>query len=154
MAKFKFLIASAALPFLAATHTTDKFKLKYRFLSFLIAVGTQAMRWLSVCCLLLQNISKRIPTKIGQSIPLLLSFPIFKANHLVFKFTYVLNQRRLRLLCGEDFFLKFYDRRVATGGVVDILQSLRYIKSGLNSAQASERFSHYHDVFPNVCASE
>ena len=96
------------------------------------------MRRFSICCLWLQRISKRIPSKIGQSIPLLLSFPIFKASHFCFKFVYALNQRRLRLLCGKDFFLKFYNRSVANGGVIDVLQSLREIESGLNGAESSQ----------------
>ena len=61
---------------------------------------------------------------------LLLSIPFFKASHFFFKFTYTINQRRLRLLRGQDFFLKFYDRGIATGSIINILQSLRNIKSG------------------------
>ena len=111
------------------------------------------MRRFSIGCLWLQGISKGIPSEVGQSIPLLLSFPLFKASHFFFKVVYALNQRRLRLLCGEDAFLKFYNRRVATGDIVDILQSLRYIEGGLECAKAGEYFSNHH-VSPDVCASE
>jgi hypothetical protein len=55
-----------------------------------------------------------------------------------FKIVCTFNQGRLRLLCGEDFFLKFYDRRIATGSVVDILQSLRDIERGLERANSGE----------------
>jgi hypothetical protein len=39
--------------------------------------------------------------------------------------------------------LQFYDRRVATGSVIDILKSLRDIEGGLKSAYASEYFGHH-----------
>jgi hypothetical protein len=68
--------------------------------------------------------------------------PMLQARPRVFKIAYRLNQFRLRRLCGEDFFLKFYDRRIATGSVVDILKSLRNIESGLNGTQASKYLSN------------
>src|SRR5947208_1193347 len=39
--------------------------------------------------------------------------------------------RYLRRLCSDDFFLKFYHRRVANGGVIDVLQSF-YVAALLN----------------------
>ncbi len=36
-----------------------------------------------------------------------------------------------RRLCSDDFFLKFYHRRVANGGVIDVLQSF-YVAALLN----------------------
>lgn len=71
--------------------------------------------------------------------------PLFKLSHLFFKIAYTLNQRRLRLLGGEDFFLKVYDRPIAGGGVVNVLQSLREIKRSLDRAEACNRFT-YHDA--------
>ncbi len=82
-----------------------------------------------------------------QFIALLLSIPCFKTSHFCFKLAYSIQQRRLRLACSEDFFLKFYHRRIATGGVVNVLQSLRNIESGLKSAQTSKDFP-YHDTRP------
>lgn len=102
------------------------------------------MNWLAFCCVGLQFVSKRVPTKILKLVALLLSIPCFKASHFCFKFVYALNQRRLRRLCSEDFFLKFYNRRVAIGGVVHILQSLRNIESGLKAAEASHEFCGNH----------
>jgi hypothetical protein len=67
-----------------------------------------------------------------------LGIPLFKASHFFFKLSYALNQRRLRLLCGEDLFLKFYDRRISDGGIIDILQSLRRIVQGLEYAKSSQ----------------
>jgi hypothetical protein len=45
----------------------------------------------------------------------------------------------LLLAGGKDHFLKFYDRSVANGSVVDVLQSLRDIKRGLEEAEASDK---------------
>lgn len=39
--------------------------------------------------------------------------------------------------------MQFYDRSVATGSVVNILQSLRYIESGLKGAEASKNFTDH-----------
>jgi len=116
-------------------------------MTVLVAVCTYAMDWLSVCCLLLQKVSERSSTKVGQLVPLLLSFPCFKASHFFFKIAYALNQRKLRLLCGEDFFLKVYDSPVASGNIVDVLQSLRQIKRSLDRAEPHNQFSG-HVVSP------
>ena len=107
------------------------------------------MGGVATCCVWLQRVSERVPSEIGKLIAFFLSVPFFKASHMCFKFAYTFNQRRLFLLCGEDFFLQFYDRRIATGSIVDVLQSLRYIKCGFDGAQASECFT-YHDVPSSV----
>ncbi len=78
-----------------------------------------------------------------QFIPQLLSIPCFEASHFFFKLAYSFNQIRLRRLCNEEFFLQFYDRRVSTGGVVNILQSLREIERGLKGAEASKSFPYH-----------
>ena len=104
------------------------------------------MRWFGRVHAFFLRISEHALTPdAGKLVILLLSIPCFKASHFFFKLAYTLQQRRLRLLCSEDFFLQFYDRRIATGSVIDILQSLRYIKSGLDGAEASKYFSN-HDV--------
>src|SRR3990167_7569400 len=114
-------------------------------MAILIAGGTQAMRWFSACFLWLKFVGERSPSKILKLVALFLSFPCFKCSHFCFKLVYALNQRRLRGLASEDFFLEFYDCRIATGCVVNILQSLREIEGGLKRAEASNRFT-YHDV--------
>jgi hypothetical protein len=63
------------------------------------------MQRFTACFFGLKFVSERSPSKILKLVALLLSFPCFKASHLLFKFTYSLNQRRLRRLCGENFFL-------------------------------------------------
>jgi hypothetical protein len=50
---------------------------------------------------------------------------------------------------GEDFFLEFYDRSVATGSVINILQSLRKIESGLQGANTIKYLSD-HVCFSNA----
>jgi hypothetical protein len=43
----------------------------------------------------------------------------------------------------SNFFLEFYDRRVATGSVVNILQSLRYIERGLEGADSAQNLCYH-----------
>jgi hypothetical protein len=99
------------------------------------------MGWFSARFRFFQRVSERSPSKILKFIAVFLSFPCFKASHLFFKFTYSLQQRRLRLLASQDSFLEFYNGRIAPGGVVDILQSLRKIECGLERAKTSYQFS-------------
>lgn len=80
-------------------------------------------------------------TDLGELIAGLVCIPCFKASHLFFKLAYSINQARLRRLRGQDFFLQFYNRRVATGSIVNVLQSLRDIERGLDGAQASINFT-------------
>ncbi len=79
----------------------------------------------------------------GQLIPLLIAVPCFKLSHACFKLAYTLNQHRLLRLCGQDFFLKFYGDRVASGGITNILQSLRKIEHGLKRAKTSEYLTNH-----------
>jgi hypothetical protein len=70
-----------------------------------------------------KRISQTSTSEVGQYIPLLICIPCFKLSHAAFKLAYRINQRRLLRLRGQDFFLKFYDRSIATGGVVNILKT-------------------------------
>ena len=119
--------------------------LEDRFYTILIAVWTYLMHWFGALSLRLQRISKGSAPKFLKLIALLLSFPFFKVSHFFFKRAYILNHIRLRRLCVEDFFLKFYDRRIATGGVTDVLQSLRNIERGLKDADAFSKGYTTHD---------
>lgn len=89
---------------------------------------------------------KRSRWQLSQLIALLLMIPCFIASNFLFKRAYSLNQRRLLHLCGQDFFLKFYDRPVAGGDIVCILNSLRHIKHGLECAKTSEKFSNHYSL--------
>jgi len=82
-------------------------------------------------------------------IALLVCFPTFKLSHASFKLAYRLNQIRLRRLCGENFFLQFYDRPVAEGSITDITQSLRHIKRGLDGAESS-KYLRDHVISPTA----
>ncbi len=117
--------------------------LEIKLLSIGGAICTDSVKGLAVAHRCFYRKSNNARTNIGKFVALLICFPIFQASHLLFKVAYFLNQRRLRLLCREDFFLKFYDRRIASGDIVDVLQSLRYIKSGLDGAEASEYFGNH-----------
>jgi hypothetical protein len=116
--------------------------LKERFFAALKAICTEMMRGFAFLCLCLQNVSDSAP-KWFKFIFLLLSIPCFKASHFFFKLAYAINQRRLRRLCSEEFFLKFYNGRIAVGGVVNVLQSLREIEGSLKRAESSESFPYH-----------
>ena len=90
--------------------------LENRFHAILVAICTQGMAGFAMCFRLFQHVSDHSGNKLYKAIALLLSVPCFRASHFFFKLAYALNQRHLLRLCGEDFFLKFYDRRVANGG--------------------------------------
>jgi hypothetical protein len=115
---------------------------KNRILAVTVALCTKPMRWFAGLGTVLSHANESALPNVFQFVFLLLSIPSFKASHFFFKLAYSLNQLRLRDLCGEDLFLQFYDRRVANGCVVDILQSLGEIKHGLESAKASEHFGN------------
>ena len=102
--------------------------LEETFLGLLIAMGTKAMRWLSVCHLWLKAVGDRTGSETLHLIALLFSFPIFEAHNLLFKITYALGSRRLRLasekkrLLGlDDMFLErdfdIIDARLSVGSV-------------------------------------
>lgn len=118
----------------------------------LITSSTNAMRGFAVAHVWLQKVSKRSTSKIGQLIPLHLCVPCFKLSHAFFKLAYLLNQRRLLRLCGQDFFLEFYGDRVASGRIADILQSYRKIEHSLERAKASEYFTD-HEIRLSVLST-
>lgn len=132
--------------FMANQHLTSAGRanlgLEYACLTILEACCAKPMRWFGALCLFFQGISQRLMISGNrlQLIPLLLSFPCFEASHFFFKLGYAFQSRKLLLAGGEDLFLKFYNRRVADGSVVDVLQSLRRIKEGLEDAEASDKF--------------
>ncbi len=117
--------------------------LENRLLAALIAICTKHMEWFAVLHAQLRRVGENVGADLLKFVALFLCIPCFQASHFFFKLSYMFGQRRLRLLCGEDFFLKFYDRRVATSGTVNVLQSLRYIEGGLKGAEASDRFTNY-----------
>src|SRR5579862_4995671 len=94
-------------------------RLKDRFVTLVIAIGTKTMHWFGAAAVFLQLVGKRSGIDLCELIFLLLSVPVFQLSHFCFKLTYALQQRRLRLLgaeCarlgGEDFSLKFDNLRL------------------------------------------
>ncbi len=124
-------------------------RLQKTWLTILIAICAKPSILLGAAHGFLENLNKSTGSHFLKFIALFLCFPCFKASHFFFKLAYSLQQRRLMLACGEDFFLKFYDRPIANGSVVDVLQSLRHIVHGLESAQASKHFTN-HTVSSNA----
>jgi hypothetical protein len=133
-------IASARIP---------RFLFEERFESRIIAGCTKLMRWFSIGQLFLRRIGDDAGSQLIKFIALLLCIPCFKASHFFFKIAYSLNQRRLRRLCSEDFFLKFYDGLVPSGSVVNILNALRNIHRRLEGANAHHSFCNDHKSPPS-----
>src|SRR4051812_20515733 len=71
--------------------------LQKRFLSGLVAICTQPMRWFSTASVRLQHISDAATPNVLKLVILLLCPPCFEASHFFFKIAYLANQRRLRL---------------------------------------------------------
>ncbi len=112
--------------------------LKDRTASILIAIWTYGMRRFAAFHTFFLFIDKStVVPNLLKYVALLVSFPCFEISHFFFKLAYAAQQRRLRLLSSEDFFLEFYDRRVETGGVANLLQSLRQIECSLERAKAA-----------------
>ena len=114
-----------------------------RLSSLLVAVCTYVMARFSDASLFLYRVDEHTWGQLAKLIAILLAIPCFELSHFFFKLGYAVNQRRLLKLCGDDFFLKFYDRPVANGRIVDVLQSLRHIEHGLEEAKASDKFRRH-----------
>jgi hypothetical protein len=61
----------------------------------LVAICTYGMKWFGALSIGLNRASEGTGSQILQLVPLLLSFPCFKASNFFFKLSYRLNQRRL-----------------------------------------------------------
>src|SRR5947209_4973919 len=120
------VFAGRASPYLSCSIHLNV--LQCRLMIMLVAICTYPMRWFGAAHSWLQHISERTPSQVLKLIILLFTFPCFKASHFFFKLAHALQTHRLRIACGEDFFLKFYDHSIATGSVIDVLESLREIK--------------------------
>src|SRR5438876_441930 len=101
------------------------------------------MRRFAILFPFFRDVREQSSIQVYKLIALLLSFPCFKASHFFFKLAYALQQHRLLLTSGEDFFLKFYSHRVARGGIVQVFQSLRNIEHGLERAKTSKNFANH-----------
>jgi hypothetical protein len=114
-------------------------RLYYRYA--LVAIETicaHPMRWFGVASVWFQHVSQRALPDSLKFITLLLSFPCFEVSHFFFKLAYAMQQRRLCFACGEDLFLKFYNRAVPSGSVTQILYGLRQIESSLKRVKTPD----------------
>jgi len=103
------------------------------------------MRWFGAASLWFQHISQRSPSQSFKIVFLLFSIPCFKISNFCFERAYFLNQRKLRLLGGEDLFLKLYDRALPSGGISHVLYGLRDIKHRLECADPRKYLSDHID---------
>jgi hypothetical protein len=90
--------------------TKSSKELHKRSLSVLVTMCAKPMRRFGAASVWLQHEGKCTRSKTFQFVFILLSIPLFKASHFLFKRAYALQSRKLRLLCGEDLFLECYDR--------------------------------------------
>src|SRR5687768_10822506 len=93
------------------------FCLQDRFDTLRVAVWTKLMLRLAGLCVGLQHVKENTRVEALQFIVLPLSIPCFQLRHFAFKLAYLLNQRRLLRLSGQDFFLKVYDSGISNGSV-------------------------------------
>src|SRR5665811_2067280 len=139
---FDFGLASVAIPRTIMDNRMPA-ALQERLEAPLIAICTNCMGWFAVLHSLFRNEGEKASPQVLQFVALLICIPCFQCSHFFFKLAYVLNQRRLLRLCGEDFPLEVYNRSVASGSVVDILK-MRAQRSWKISLVTEERlFQHY-----------
>lgn len=124
--------------------------LENALLSLLVATATKFMGRFSACHRWIQGIGDRSPSKILHLIAFAFCIPVFKCSHFFFKIAYMLNQRKLRLLCGENFPLEVYNGSIPRNGLMDVLQSLRQIKRGFDSTKAGNGFRYDHLRFSDM----
>ncbi len=85
-------------------------RLEKAFLSLLIAIGANAMWRLSGCHIWLKAVSDRTGSKTLHFVTLLLSFPVFQVDNLLFKFSYAPSVRRPCILSREQALLRFKNK--------------------------------------------
>lgn len=86
-----------------------KFMLQERFLSVLVAICTQGMKWGAGLFWICKKIGERSGTEFGKLVCCLLGIPSFKVSNLFFKIAYGLNQRRALLIRRKNAALGFED---------------------------------------------
>ena len=110
------------------------------------------MRWFGACGLFLKDIWEGPWPNSAKLIALFISIPCFSISNFCFQRAYLLNQIKLRRLCGEDLFLKLYDNPLPRGNVVSVLYGLQNIKRRLEGADPSKYLSdHIVSRPPNSC---
>ena len=105
------------------------------------------MRWFAVGAFFLESVSNRSDSDLIKFIALFFRIPFLKGNQFSFDIN-LLNQRRLRLLCGEDLFAQLYGDPLPRGGIVHILKGLSDIKHRLETANPSEYFCNHQSKLP------
>jgi hypothetical protein len=95
-------------------------RLENHFLSMLIALGTNVMRWLAIAHAFLQRVDGSYLKHRNHGVSISLSRPVFKLHDLLFKLIFFAGQRRILLLYGRDqgirindCFLKLYELGIA-----------------------------------------
>lgn len=126
--------------------------LQDRWLTLLEAGSTEIMRGFALTHRSLQRVHHTSRKRSCQLIALLLSIPIFHACDLAFQFSYALNQRRLRHICGENLVLGVDDLLIKLDGFrlnishrFQAYEGLRNLTSRLQAADSGRNACHIHD---------
>jgi hypothetical protein len=109
--------------------------LKDKFLALLIAGCTYPMRWFGAACVRFQHIGKGPGCNLFELVPLLLSFPCFKASNFFFKIAYRLNQRRLFRLRVQQGFLYGEELLLELDGCFEKLSGIPQTHYGLGNVR-------------------
>lgn len=117
--------------------------LQYRLEAALITVCADCMSRCHVAFRLLKNVGDESRSELLKLVAFLLTFPFFELGNLLFKVVYTLQQRRLRRVCSENTFLKFYDSRIPSGRRIHVLHGLRDIHHRLERAYPAKDLSDH-----------
>lgn len=114
-----------------------------------IAVWTYLMRRFGRFGVLLKDVGHHpsMPNWL-KLISLLGSFPMFKLSYLCFQHAYVLGQRRIFVLSGDDPFGEFKGDGVPLHSVVDLAEHLHRIDYGLERANSCKNFANHRSRPP------
>ena len=134
--------------------------LEERFYAVLIALGADTMRVLARLHAALKGVGESALPNIAKLVALLFSFPVFELHNLLFKMTYALGSRRLRLIGRRqrqlgvqnvlsEFDLDLIDAGLRGGGI----EALENTKARLEAAKARTDFRYPNHLSPPASRS-
>jgi len=131
--------------------------LQNAFLALLVTVCAKPMRWLSTAVIWLERIDHCALPDIFKLVASLFAVPCFEVSHFLFKFTYSINIRRMRLVGCHNALLHINESGLKIGnfgkdaaGRLRLLYALQDIKSCLDATQASNDFGNHHNNLPQT----
>ena len=120
-----------------------------RALAVLVAFFTYAMRWLALLHSALQRADEHTWGQFLKFVAVFLSIPCFHLFYALFKFTYLLRQRRLTflgaqcaLLGGHDFSKQFDNLTLDHDSITDAHHAFRNFISALKTGEYPTNGKH------------